>query len=254
MISRNQLKYLHSLRIKKFRDLNRAFVVEGVKMVDELLASSYSTVQVYGTAGWLDSRKGVLDAAGIYYMEISESELERASNLSAPNEVIAIVSFPDGQKAEEEMGNIVLLLDKLQDPGNLGTIIRTADWFGIRHIFCSKDSVDVYNPKVVQSTMGSLFRVNVHYSDLETLTGGALNGYSIYAAAMGGSSVYDTQVDFPAAIVIGNESRGITEEILEKAGHRVGIPSFSSQAESLNASVAAGILCSEFSRKLKVKT
>ena len=122
MISRNQLKYLHSLRIKKFRDLNQAFVVEGVKMVDELLASSYTTVQVYGTAAWLESRKSLLDASGIYYMEISESELERASNLSAPNEVIAIVSFPEGQGAEEELGNIVLLLDKLQDPATSGPL------------------------------------------------------------------------------------------------------------------------------------
>jgi TrmH family RNA methyltransferase len=254
VISRNQIKYLHSLQIKKFRDLNRAFVVEGVKMVDELLRSHFTTVQVFGTAGWLASRKELLQEKEVYFLEISEEELVRASNLATPNEVVAIAAFPsEDSNSGQEYGDLVLLLDRLQDPGNLGTIIRTADWFGIQHIFCSRDSVDWFNSKVVQSTMGSMFRVRVHYTDLVPLIDNSLGHYGIYAATMDGAPVYDAPAAFPAAIVIGNESQGISRDILEKATHLIGIPSASSQAESLNASVAAGILCAEFTRKLTTK-
>lgn len=165
-----------------------------------------------------------------------------------------MVSYPESPDiSSEALGNIILVLDRVQDPGNLGTIIRTADWFGIRHIFCSPDTVDVYNPKVVQATMGSIFRVNVSYKYIKLLLGDLDKTWKIYGTLAGGENIYHAEFEFPAAILIGNESQGIAEEYFPLLTHRIGIPSFSTGAESLNASVAAGIVMSEFSRRSEVE-
>ena len=251
MISKNQLKHLHSLRLKKFRDLNQAFVVEGIKMADEILESNFRIIEIFGTAGWFSSHQDLVNSRGILFHEITDAELTRASGLTSPNEVIVIASIPELTLPEPGlMGKIILILDRIQDPGNLGTIVRTADWFGIRHIFASEDTADLFNPKVIQATMGSVFRISLHYRDLSSFIRESLGSWNIYGATAGGENIYTAEISFPAAVIIGNESRGISEEILSIVPRKIGIPSFSGGAESLNASVAAGILCSEFIRRM----
>jgi len=254
MISKNQLKFIQSLRLKKFRDEERAFVAEGTKLVDDLLANDFSIHSIFAVPGWFPSRQEIIIQKKIPFREISEEELKRASNLTAPHEVIAIVSNPVYTlPAAGDIGQILLLLDKIQDPGNLGTIIRTADWFGIRHIICSPDTVDVFNPKVVQATMGSICRVKVYYQDLGEVINELLKGWNIYGADAEGESVYTAHLEFPAAVIIGNESQGISEEIFALTTVKIGIPNYSNGAESLNASVAAGILCFEFNKWLNYR-
>jgi len=251
MISNNQLKFIHSLRQKKFRDKENAFSAEGTKLVDELLASDFEIRIIYALSSWYDSRREHIIEKKIAFQEITESELVRASGLATPNEVLAIVSIPKALlPAQEYLGDLVLILDRIQDPGNMGTIIRTADWFGIRYVICSPDTVEVFNPKVVQSTMGSICRVIVHYADLTELINNTMQGRHLYAATAGGDNVFITPLKFPAAILIGNESRGISAGLKQLSTARIGIPSYSSDAESLNASVAAGILCAEFRKRL----
>jgi TrmH family RNA methyltransferase len=251
MLSNNQAKYLHSLRLGKFRDLNRVFLAEGVKLVDELLKSQFTVQDIFATQHWFDSNNGLLDEKDVVFHEVSESELKRVSNLVTPNEVIAVVSYPSiDLPLPDSIGKITLLLDRIQDPGNLGTIIRTADWFGIRHLFCSEDTVDVFNPKVVQSTMGSICRVNLHYGIIEQFVEQYGKTWNIYGTIPGGENIYQSELLFPAAILIGNESRGISEEYFSLLTHRIGIPALSDGAESLNASVAAAIVISEFCRRM----
>lgn len=250
MISKNQVKYLHSLRLGKNRQSEHAFLAEGIKLVDDLLDSHYTIRQIFGTSSWIAARKTMAIENGTSLQEVTEEELKKISNLITPNEVLAVAAIPDAPPPViDEAGNLFLILDRIQDPGNLGTIIRTADWFGIRHIFCSDDTADLYNPKVVQSTMGSIFRVSVHYMELVMLLAGIQGKRTIYGSFADGKNIYSIEPKFPAAIVIGNESRGISREYYSLIHEQVGIPSFSKGAESLNASVAAGILCSEFCRK-----
>jgi TrmH family RNA methyltransferase len=251
MISKNQVKYLQSLRLSKFREQCGEFIVEGVKMAEELLRSEFTTRQVFATPGWI-SRNGDLEAkVASGFQEVTEDELKRISGLVSPNEVLAVAAIPGpGGMQQPETGPMVLVLDRIQDPGNLGTIIRTADWFGIRQIICAEGTADVYNPKVVQATMGSLFRISLRYEEPgKALTELAAKGMIIYGAMAGGENLYDLEIRFPAALVIGNESQGISEALYPLLHNRVAIPGLSSGAESLNAAVATGILCAEFARR-----
>ena len=251
MLSKNQIKYLHSLRLGKFRDLNRAFIAEGVKLIEDLLASHYKIHIIYGTPAWIESHQRLIASQEFVIEELTEEELKKVSNLVTPNEVLAVVGYPDTVvPSPDTSGQIILLLDRIQDPGNLGTIMRTADWFGISNIFCSTDTVDVFNPKVVQATMGSICRVNIHYVDLKDFLTGLPENWQKYGTISDGDNIYETELEFPAAVLIGNESKGISEDYFPMLSHRVGIPSRSKGAESLNASVAAGIICSEFCRRL----
>lgn len=251
MLSKNQIKYLHSLRLGKFRDLNRAFIAEGVKLIEDLLASHYNMHIIYGTPAWIETHQRLIASQEFVIEEVTEEELKKVSNLVTPNEVLAVVGYPESDiPSPDTLGQIILLLDRIQDPGNLGTIIRTADWFGISNIFCSADTVDVFNPKVVQATMGSICRVNIHYVDLKEFLTGLPENWQKYGTISDGDNIYETDLEFPAAVLIGNESKGISEDYFPMLTHRVGIPSRSKGAESLNASVAAGIICSEFCRRL----
>jgi TrmH family RNA methyltransferase len=251
MITKNQVKYLNSLRMSKFRDLNREFIAEGGKLVDDLLASHFTVKEVYATTEWLASHKGIDRNKNIFIEEVTEDELKRISNMVTANEVFAVVAMPEIPVADPaKAGEVVLLLDRIQDPGNLGTIIRTADWFGIKHIFCSEETADLYNPKVVQATMGSICRVNVHYTALGELITGMKGMRHVYGAFAGGENIYKAEIKFPAAIVIGNESKGISPGLVPIITEKIGIPTLSEGAESLNASVATGILCSEFYRRI----
>jgi TrmH family RNA methyltransferase len=251
MLSKNQVKYLNSLRLGKFRESNREFLAEGVKLVDELLKSHYSILHIFANASWLDLNEDLIKDKNFSIQEVTDFELKKISSLVTPNEVLVVAAIPEPIIPDNEnMGNLVLMLDRIQDPGNLGTIIRTADWFGIRHIFCSEETADLYNPKVVQATMGSICRVQVHYTGIGQLITRMKGKRNIYGAFADGKNIYEIEPGFPAAIVIGNESKGISPGLVPMITEKIGIPPVSNGAESLNASVAAGILCSEFSRRI----
>jgi TrmH family RNA methyltransferase len=234
MLAKSQVKYIQSLGQKKFRDQEGAFVVEGPKMVKELLAASnLELMTLVGVASFRE--------AGIPFIEVRESELQRVSFLSTPNQVLAVFRKPVFAEPRFEDG-VSLVLDGIQDPGNLGTIVRIADWFGIRRLVCTPDSADVFNPKTVQSTMGSIGRVQVIYEEPIALMD-RFPELPVYAAVLEGKNIYEQAAVRKGWIVIGNESRGIRGELLRRATHPVTIPRIG-QAESLNAAVATGIILS----------
>jgi len=240
MISINQKKLVSSLKQKKFRTELKLFVVEGVKLLDELLQSSYEVSAIYATKKWAESNPS------IQCTEISEKELKSISSLKSPNEVLAVVK----QKAvvlDDMYSQLNIALDKVRDPGNFGTIIRTADWFGIQNIICSADSVDLYNPKVLQATMGSFFRMNVIATDLVAFF--TVNKeLKIYGALLDGENVYEKTLNPKGAVLLmGNESKGISDELKPFINESILIPNFG-QAESLNVATATAIFCSEYMR------
>ncbi|HVV07495.1 MAG TPA: RNA methyltransferase [Puia sp.] len=234
MLAKSQVKYIQSLGQKKFRDQEGAFVVEGPKMVKELLAASnLELMTLVGVASFRE--------AGIPFIEVRESELQRVSFLSTPNQVLAVFRKPVFAEPRFEDG-VSLVLDGIQDPGNLGTIVRIADWFGIRRLVCTPDSADVFNPKTIQSTMGSIGRVQVIYEEPIALMD-RFPELPVYAAVLEGKNIYEQAAVRKGWIIIGNESRGIRGELLRRATHPVTIPRIG-RAESLNAAVATGIILS----------
>jgi RNA methyltransferase, TrmH family len=237
MLSKSKIKYIQSLRQKKYRDEAGVFVAEGPKVVQEFLESPNIKLE---DLFFLKGSNGFNGTA------ISSIELEKISGLVTPNEVLAIFRKPVYDSIASPEGKLSLALDSIQDPGNLGTILRTADWFGIEQVFCSLDTVDVFNAKVVQSTMGSIGRVQVIYTDLPALIA-EYPGLPVYAATLDGDDLYTMERPSNGLIVIGNESRGVSEAVLSKATHKIFIPR-KGKAESLNASVAAAIILSEFCR------
>jgi TrmH family RNA methyltransferase len=251
MISRNQVKHIQSLRHPKFREIRGEFIAEGVKIVEELLAGPFRITGIYALESWIERNQEILHDRKLSCEQVSEAELEKISGLVSPHEVLATLAIPHSD-AFSAPGNesLILLLDRIQDPGNMGTIIRTADWFGIRTICCSDDCADIYNPKVVQSTMGSIARVKVFYGS----TGVFIEQFRsanvmLYGAMASGDPVYRAEIKFPAVLMAGNESAGISPEWIPMLDARIGIPGGNSGAESLNAAIAVGILCSEFARR-----
>jgi len=238
MISKSQAKYIQSLGEKKQRDQEGVFIAEGPKVVKELLKSKNAEFKnLYAVEDWLQENEKLLehiDAAAI-----NERELEKISQLTTPNHVVAIVKKFSQQQSTIK-GKISLALDTIQDPGNFGTIVRIADWFGVQQIFCSHDCADMYNSKVVQATMGSIARVNIFYTNLDAWLQ-AQKEVMIYAAMLEGKDVTKMQALREGLIVIGNEAKGIRQELLTVANERITIPK-KGQAESLNAAVAAGII------------
>jgi len=243
MLSKTHSKYIQSLHLKKFRDADDVFIAEGNKVVPELVQSKqFVCIEILGTKEWLHQHEVFLRK---HYNgpleEVEPFELEKISALSTPNQVLAIF-----KKAASPLisikGKISLVLDTIQDPGNLGTIIRIADWFGISNIICSNNSTEMYNPKVVQSTMGSLGRVNIIYTDLAAWLQ-QQEGIKMYAAALDGKPVQQYKGLQEGIIIIGNESKGISREILDLADERITIAKIG-EAESLNAAVATGIILS----------
>jgi RNA methyltransferase, TrmH family len=246
MLSRNQIKFIQSLRLAKFRKANGLFVAEGPKIVEELIVSGFKTVFVYGLEAWLKDKEKLLKKNGLLAAVVSPKELERISSLTTPNQVLAVCRIPERENAAPAFTGRLLALDGIRDPGNMGTIIRTADWFGIHEIICSDDCVEVFNPKVVQATMGSIARVKLYYTDLRTML--STSGMNIYASVTDGVSIWDLQPG-DGIYVVGNESTGIRPEVLGHASHRITIPRGSVGAESLNASVAAGIILAAISKR-----
>lgn len=241
MISKNKLKDLAAYRMQKRCDEDGVFVVEGPKMAAEALASGFVIRTVCATSEWK------VESGEWEFYEVSQAELERLSNLKAPNQVWMLVERDSEFRIsnfEFHNSQLVLALDRLQDPGNMGTIMRTADWYGIRHIVCSTDTVSCYNPKVVQASMGAVFRTRVDYVDLPQWLAGC--GMPVFGASLQGQpltrSLVDPLAQSPKVLLIGNESRGISAEAMAQVTHPVLIPNIGGTAESLNASVAAGIL------------
>jgi RNA methyltransferase, TrmH family len=240
-LSINKIKWIRSLHDKKSRDSEGLYLIEGEKMVEEALSTRpelvHTLIELNGV------RQPDLAFQGAYY-SCTEKQLNQVSTLKTPNKLLAVVRKPLDQTVD--LSGLVLALDGIQDPGNLGTIMRIADWFGIRQIICSNDTVDCYNPKVVQSSMGAVLRVSINYSDLEEV----LSNYTgkIYGAFLEGNSIYKEQLNQTGIIVLGNEGNGIRKEVSQFITDKIHIPSFGG-AESLNVSVAAGIIVSEFKRK-----
>lgn len=238
MISKNKLKELTAYRLQKRCDEEAVFVVEGPKMAAEAMASGFNVRVVCATSEW-KAENGQWKE----YYEVSPAELERLSNFKTPNQVWMLVerTLPNDIKDTKDL---TLALDHIQDPGNMGTLMRTADWFGIRHIVCSPDTVNCYNPKAVQASMGAIFRTRVDYVNLPQWL--ITCGVPIYGASLQGTPITSNTnlrtPNSPAVLLIGNESRGISPEAMAAVTHPVLIPNLGGTAESLNASVAAGIL------------
>jgi TrmH family RNA methyltransferase len=243
MITKLQVKYIQSLGQKKFRDEQAVFVAEGPKIINELLgAYAGGPEMIYATAEWIAAHKPVLkNIAAQKIIEVKEAEMERLSFLQTPNEVLAVFKKPAPAPVHLS-GTISLMLDAVQDPGNLGTIIRIADWFGITNIVCSADCADAFGPKVVQGTMGSIARVQLLYTDLVNLVK-EQTALQLYAATLNGEKINDMQPVKEGVLVIGNESKGISPPLLERCQRHITIPRLG-HAESLNAAVATGIILS----------
>jgi RNA methyltransferase, TrmH family len=241
MLVKQKLKYIQTLGQKKFRQQEGLFIAEGPKLVKELLEADASMVkEVLALKEWITDNEKIL--VKITVTEITETELERISQLTTPNKVLAIVRQFEEDIEIKTKGKITLALDCIQDPGNLGTIIRTADWFGINQIVCSNDSAEVYNPKVVQATMGSIARVKVLYTDLQDWLA-EQKDIGIYATILEGEDISTVKKIQEGIIIFGNESKGISADILKLANVKLSIPK-KGKAESLNAAVAAGIILS----------
>jgi TrmH family RNA methyltransferase len=241
MLSKSQVKYIQTLGQKKFRGEEGLFIAEGPKIIKDLLEEKTVTIKaIYALKDWIDDNRKPVGATEV--IEITTIDLEKISQLKTPNKVVAIVQQFDVAKEITTSNKITLVLDGIQDPGNLGTIIRIADWFGVEQIVCSNDSADVYNSKVVQSTMGSIARVKVFYTDLEQWLR-EQEGISIYATALDGKSISSVGKIKEGIIVFGNESKGVSQEILNSCTDKITIPK-KGKAESLNAGVAAGIILS----------
>jgi RNA methyltransferase, TrmH family len=241
MLSKSKIKYIQTLGQKKFREEEKCFIAEGPKLVAELLASDNTIIaEVFALPEWIAEHEKLLGKVSCH--AITDIELEKISQLVTPNKVLAIVQQWDNKESVTANEKIVLALDDIRDPGNLGTIIRIADWFGISQIICSEESADVYNPKVVQSTMGSIGRVVVQYTDLAAWLA-TQDSKAIYATALAGKDITSMNKIKEGVIIIGNESKGISPAIMQLAGVKITIPQ-KGKAESLNAAVAAGIILS----------
>lgn len=236
MISKNELKYIQSLCQKKQRQAEGIFVVEGTKLAEELLNSDYSIRKIYALADWVALYKPPFDV-----VILSEEELQKISQLQTPNKVLILAEQKIAKQKPNTTDEFTIVLDGIQDPGNLGTIIRIADWFGVRQIVASEHSAELYNPKVIQSTMGSFIRVSVWYQPLaEFLLSVSL---PVYGALLQGENVKMVPAITKGVLVIGNESKGISHNLLPMITHPITIPKLGG-AESLNAAVAAGIVLS----------
>ena len=239
-ISKNQLKLITSLSQKKYRQKHDLFIAEGVKVLNELLNSTFEIETLFCT----DDFEATISEEKV--VRISETELKKVSTLKSPNKALGIFKIPK-EKTVQNSG-LTIALDAINDPGNLGTIIRLCDWFGITQLVCSKDTVDCYNQKVVQASMGSLTRISIHYTDLENYI--TKSNLDTFIADMDGENVYKTKLPKEGILVMGNEANGVSEEIKSLLQHKISIPRFgeTQETESLNVATATAILLSEFKR------
>jgi len=254
MISKNKAKFIISLQKKKIREEEHLFVIEGDKIVKEFLAAGVQLHSLIAKPEFLSSLRS--DSAELIE-EISEAsydDLKKISTLKTPHNAIAIIRIKDNKlNLPEVFKNLCVALDFIQDPGNLGTIIRAAAWYGIKNIICSNDCVDVYNPKVIQASMGAILNVNVHYYNLkEFLSSASENNIPVFGTLLEGDSIYTHKLDNNGVILLGNESKGISDELLPYITSKIMIPRFNTAKQgidSLNVSMAASVVFSEFLRR-----
>ncbi len=253
MISKSTIKLIKSLALKKYRIKEKLFLVEGDKNVIEVLNSNYKTERLFATKTFVYENENSCSKA-ISTTKVEHSEIKRTSLLQNPQNALAICSLPEKQLFPEILNNnLSVYLDDIQDPGNLGTIIRICDWFNIEYLFCSPNTADLYNPKVIQASMGSFCRVQIFKSKFEQVAGLAkLSRAPIFGAFLEGKNIYTEILPAKAILVMGNEGNGIHKELENIIDRKIKIPEFSEKensAESLNVSVATAIICSEFKRK-----
>lgn len=237
MISKNQIKFVRQLEQKKYRKKEGLFVAEGPKVVGDLLRAGFKAHTIFATSEW--------ESQGQTFQEVSDEELRRVSFLQHPQRVLALFFIPT--ESVPSVSSLSLALDDVQDPGNLGTIIRIADWFGIDTIYCSENTADAWSPKVVQATMGSIARVNIIYTDLQELISKAQ--VPVYGTLLDGQDIYTQELSKEGIIVMGNEGNGISAPIRKLINRKLLIPQFHEGPESLNVAIATAITCSEFRRR-----
>lgn len=250
MLSKGKLKYIHSLEMKKYRNELNAFVAEGNKLVADML-HAFECELILAKPSWMATQG---DIPTKELLEADDDDIRKASFLKTPQDVLAVFKRPAWSLAEADpAASLVLALDGIQDPGNLGTIIRLADWFGIEHIVCSPDTADVFSPKTVQATMGALAHVKVHYTDLATyLKAQAEKKIPLFGTFLDGENMYTKELAANGIIVMGNEGNGIRPEIEDLIDQKLYIPSFPPEretSESLNVAIATAVICAEFRRR-----
>lgn len=245
MLSKSQISFIKSLHQKKYRKEHGLFIVEGIKSIKEFFQSSYQIHTIFYNSEQYNLLPKL--PANINLFEVKNAELDKISTLQTPQGFLALIHIPKNRElALKELKNqFTLVLDGVQDPGNMGTIIRTADWFGFKNIICSADCVEVFNPKTVQATMGSLARVNIYEADLPALL--EKNTIPVFGALLDGESIYKTQWGAEGLVILGNEGKGISAEVIKKINKPVTIPRIG-EAESLNVAVSAAIFCAELVR------
>jgi TrmH family RNA methyltransferase len=248
MLSKNKIKFIKSLDKKKYRTESACFLAEGNKLVADILPF-FDCELLLAKSSWL-ATQGDIKAKELLAAE--EGEIEKVSLLKTPQEVIAVFRQPDYPFRQADLNTgLTLVLDGIQDPGNFGTIIRLADWFGIRQVVCSPDTVDVYNPKTIQATMGALAHVKIFYTSLPELID-CMNGIPVYGAFLDGENMYEQKLSPTGLIVMGNEGKGISPKLKSRINHRLYIPNYppdSESTESLNVAVATAVVCAEFRRQ-----
>lgn len=254
MLSKNKIKLINSLKDKKFRIIHKEFVIEGNKVINEIINSNNHLLhQLICTREFYNLIPARLTKKLNEVLLVKKDEIERISSFKTAPDAIAILKIPEHKfDLDEITENLCIVLDNIQDPGNLGTIIRTADWFGIKNIVCSTDTADCYNPKVLQSTMGSIFRTHIFYIDLVSFFHEIIDKTSVYGTFTDGESIFSAQIERKGIIIMGNESKGISKKLLPYINKRITIPSFpftGEKVESLNVAAATAIVCAEFRRR-----
>ncbi|RZM30082.1 MAG: RNA methyltransferase [Pedobacter sp.] len=248
MLSKSQIGFIKSLHQKKYRKEHGIFIIEGLKSIMEFIPSAF---QIH-TICYLPQYQSLLPklASNIKLFEVNNAELEKISTLQAPQGILALVHIPkdNSYSVQDLKGGYSLVLDGIQDPGNLGTIIRTADWFGFKHVVCSEDTVEVFNPKTAQATMGSLARVKVWYTDLVTLL--KETDIPVYGAMLEGENLYQVNWGNEGIVLLGNEGKGVSDAVNTLTHHSITIPKVG-DGESLNVAISAAVICSEISRNLQ---
>ena len=249
MLSKGKIKYIRSLEMKKFRTESRCFLAEGNKLVKDILPF-FECELLVAKPSWM-AQQGEIRAGELIATE--SDDIEKASLLKTPQDVIAVFKQPNYLLDKEELKqNLSLVLDGVQDPGNLGTIVRLADWFGIKNVICSPDTADIFNPKTVQATMGAIARVKVFYIHLPELLND-LTGLPVYGTFLEGKNIYEETLTTVGLIVMGNEGKGISRSLTKQISHKLYIPNYplgTETTESLNVAVATAIICSEFRRRI----
>lgn len=246
MLTKNEIKFIKLLDKKKERDAHQIFIAEGSKLIKDIISCGGKVKRLFGVPSWISENATFIANHNLNFTEISESEMNKITGLSTPSPVLAIFHQPNNERIKNS-SNSILILDDLRDPGNLGTIIRTADWFGIRTIICSPETVDCYNAKVIQSTMGSIIRVTIRYALLEDFILQNKTKYTFYGTFMDGISIKSIAYTQPCAFIIGNEAHGISKKIEQLIHQKIAIPGNRKTdevegPESLNAAIATAVV------------